>query len=201
MKALQSVFLLMLAVPVAFGQVGGHVRSARASEQPVALVRRLYTEVVSRQPIGVTNGADMTTFAPYLSKTLRHRIDLTAACEADYFRQYPQANEKPYFGWLELGLYSGDGENAGPSAFQIERTQAQKDGTVRVYVTLTHAESDERPWTWRIAAVVRREGGHYVVDDVIYLKDKNNPTDARLSKLLSEGCNGPRWVGEGGHQR
>jgi len=180
----------------AFGQLAGQIQPAPASAQPVALVRRLYIQVVSRHPIGVTKGADMTTFAPYLSKTLRHRIDLTAACEVDWFRQHPETGMKPNFGWLELGLFSGDGENAGPSAFQVEETQAEKDGTVRVYVKLTHAESKERPWTWRVAAVVGREDGRYVVKDVIYLRDKNNSSDVRLSKLLSNGCNGPRWIGE-----
>jgi hypothetical protein len=34
---------------------------------------------------------------------------------------------KPGFGWLELGLYSGDGEMAEPSALDIERTQ-REDG-------------------------------------------------------------------------
>jgi hypothetical protein len=46
------------------------------------------------------------------------------------------------------------------------------DGAVRVHVKLTHAESNERPWTWQVAAIVRREDGRYVVDDVIYLKGK-----------------------------
>ena len=180
-----------------FGQLAGQVQPDPPPGQPAVLVRRLYTQVISRHPIGVTKGFEMTTFAPFLSKVLRNRIDETAACEADWFRQYPHTDMKPGFGWLELGLFSGDGENAGPSAFQIERTQAEKNGAVRVYVTLTHAESSEPPWTWQVAAIVRREDGRYVVDDVIFLKDKNNPSDVWLSKVLSSGCNGSRWVGEG----
>jgi hypothetical protein len=115
------------------------------------LVHSLYAQVVSHHPIGVTKGFEMTTFASFLSKALRHRIDQTAACEADWFRQYPQPGMKPGFGWLELGLFSGDGENAGPSVFQIERTQAEKSsGIVRVYVALTHAESNERSGRGRL---------------------------------------------------
>ena len=49
----------------------------------MALVRSLYAQVVSRHPVGVTKGAEMTIFAPYLSKALSHRIDLTAACDVD----------------------------------------------------------------------------------------------------------------------
>lgn len=196
MRTIRNALLLTFAMLAALGQLAGQVQPDPASGQPTVLVRRLYIQVVTRHPIGVTKGADMTTFAPYLSKTLRHRIDLTSACEVEWFRQHPETGMKPDFGWLELGLFSGDGENAGPSAFQIEKTQAEKDGVDRVYVKLTHAESNERPWTWRVAVIVRREDGRYVVDDVIYLKDKNNPSDAWLSKILSNGCNGPRWVGE-----
>jgi hypothetical protein len=196
-RVLQNMLLLMVAMLLSFGQVAGQVQPVRASESPTALVRSLYAQVVSRHPIGVTKGFEMTTFAPFLSKALRRRIDQTVACEADWFRQYPQTSLKPGFGWLELGLFSGDGENAGPSAVQIERTQAEKNGTVRIYVTLTHAEPNERPWSWQVAAIVRHEDGRYVLDDVIYLKDKNNPSDVRLSKVLSSGCNGPHWVGEG----
>lgn len=197
MRTLRNVLLSILAMLVLIGQLAAQAQPIRASESPAALVRSLYAQVVSRHPIGVTNGFEMTTFAPFLSKALRHRIDQTAACEADWFRQYPQTGMKPGFGWLELGLFSGDGENAGPNAFQIERTESEKkDGIVRVYVTLTHAEASERPWKWQVAAIVRPEDGHYAVDDVIYLKDKNNPTNVRLSKRLSKGCSGSRWIGE-----
>ena len=197
MRTIRSMLLIPFAMLVAFEQPAGQAESVPSSAQPVVLVRRLYTQVVSRHPIGVSKGAKMPIFTPFLSKALRHRIGQTAACEADWFRQYPQTGMKPSFGWLELGLFSGDGEYAEPSAIQVEKTQAANDGTVRVYVTLTHAESDERPWTWQVAAIVRREDGHYVVDDVIYLKDKDDPSDVWLSKLLSSGCDGPRWVGEG----
>ena len=145
MRTIQSTLLIPFAMLVAFEQPAGHAQSVPSSAQPAVLVRRLYTQVVSCHPIGVSKGAKMSIFAPFLSKALRGRIDRTNACEADWFRQYPQTGMKPSFGWLELGLFSGDGEYAQPSAFQVEKTQATNDGTVRVYVTLTHAESDERP--------------------------------------------------------
>jgi len=196
-KALRNMLLLMFVMQLSLGQIAGQVQPVRDSESPGALVRSLYAQVVSRHPIGVTKGFDMTTFAPFLSKALRHRIDQTAACEADWFRQYPQTGMKPAFGWLELGPFTGDGENAGPSAFQIERTQQQKAGTVRVYVTLTHAESNDRPWTWQVAAIVIRENGRFVIDDVIFLKDKDVDTGSRLSEILQRGCDGSHWVGYG----
>lgn len=41
-----------------------------------------------------------------------------------------------------------------------------------------------------------RENGRTVVDDVLYLKGENGEVESRLSKDLSSGCDGPRWVGE-----
>jgi hypothetical protein len=36
-----------------------------------------------------------------------------------------------------------------------------------------------------------------VIDDIVYLKGDDVPTEYRLSELLTEGCNGPHWVGHG----
>jgi len=77
--------------------------------------------------------------------------------------------------------------------FQIERTQSEKDGSLRVYVRLMLKEPP--PEIWRVAAVIVQENGHFVVDDVIYLKDENRLAESRLSEYLSAGCDGPRWVG------
>lgn len=51
---------------------------------------------------------------------------------------------------------------------------------------------------WHVAPIVVRENGRLVVDDVIYLKDAtlNLKADWRLSQSLSNGCDGPRWVGD-----
>jgi hypothetical protein len=143
----------------------------------------------------------MKIFAPYLSKALLHRIDVAVACAADYDRQYPDPNLKPTFAWLEAGLFSGGDERASPRAFHIERTESEKDGSFRVYVRLTWGEPPERPEIWRVAAIVVKENSHFVIDDVIYLKDETRQeVDSRLSEVLSAGCDGPRWVGHGDHR-
>jgi len=139
----------------------------------------------------------MKIFAPYLSKALLDRIDVAHACAADYDRQYPDPNLKPPFAWLEAGLFSGDDEQAEPRAFQIEKTQSEDDGSFHVYVRLTWGIPPEKPSTWRVAAIVVREDDHFALDDVIYLKDQNRETQARLSEYLSAGCDGPYWVGYG----
>ena len=92
-------------------------------------------------------------------------------------------------------MFTGNDLRAEPEAFHIERVQAEKDGSIHVYVKLTHEEPGGSPWTWQVAAILMREGGHYVVDDVIYLKDRPGDVDVRLSDYLSQGCDGPHWAG------
>jgi hypothetical protein len=197
MNLLRSILLLQFATTLALGQSAPEGKPASLPNQPEALVRSLYKEVVARHPIGIPRDADMKIFAPYLSKALLHRIDIAHACAADYDRQYPDPNLKPPFAWLEAGLFSGDDEQAEPRAFEIERTQSEDDGSARVYMRLTWGPPPEKPLTWPVAAVVVREDNRFVLDDVIYLKDQNREAEARLSQYLSAGCDGTHWVGYG----
>jgi hypothetical protein len=165
-------------------------------DQPVALVRSLYQKVVARPPVGMLSGADWKIFAPYLSKTLMHRIDLNIACEEDWYRQYPDPDLKPPV--LEMGLFSGHYEKTAPRTFYIERTESEKDGSFRIYVRLANGTPHTSSWwVWKVAAILVRENGRLVVDDVIFLKDEKDElgVDYRLSESLSDGCDGPRWVG------
>jgi hypothetical protein len=195
MTLLRCIILLQLTTPLALGQVAGSSKPASLPNQPEALVRSLYTEVVARHPLGISIGGDMKVFAPYLSKALLHRIDLADACLDDWYRQNPDPNSKPP--GLEDGLFTGADLRAEPHAYRIERVQTSKDGSIRVYVKLTHNEPGESPWTWRVAAILVREDGHFVVDDVIYLKDSPQDVEYDLSEYLSQGCDGARWVGYG----
>jgi hypothetical protein len=199
MKHLRCVFLLQFVAILAQGQTAHPTKPLSLPNEPEPLVRSLYTEVVARHPLGSPGGADVKVFAPYLGKVLLHRIEINVACQNDWDRQNPDPNSKPPF--LEIGLFSGDDLRAEPQAFNIERVQAEKDGTIRVYVKLTHDEPGESPWFWHVAAILRRENGHFVVNDVIYLKDGPQDVDARLSEYLSQGCDGPHWVGLGGQKK
>jgi hypothetical protein len=201
MKFLRCVCLLPLLTALAWGQNAPQGKPSVLPNRPDALVSSLYGQVVARHPLGIPYGADMKVFAPYLSKGLLHRFDVNNACFADWRKRNPDPSLKPPVGLIENGVFSGGDEEAQPGAFQIERAAPEKDGSSRVYVRLTVGDPPDKPLVWQVAVVVVRENGHYVVDDVIYLKDKNNPTDVRLSKLLSEGCNGPHWVGEGKQPR
>jgi hypothetical protein len=193
-----SRFILLLLLPVvstlAIGQAVPE-GSQTPPNQPEVLVRSLYTEVVARHPIGIPRGANMKIFAPYLSRSLQHKIDVAVTCAADYDRQYPDPNLKPPFAWLEAGLFSGDDGQAEPRAFKIERSQSENDGSTRVYVTLTWGAPPEKPLTWSVAAIVVTEDNRFVLSDVIYLKDQNRESEARLSEYLSAGCDGTHWIG------
>ena len=187
--------MLLIAASLAPAQTAPQTQPASPANRPAALVQSLYTQVVVHHPMGVPEGENMKIFAPYLSKGLLHRMDLAIACVNDWHRQNPEPHMKPELGWLELGPFTGGNERALPQTFLIERTQSEKDGSFRVYVKLTRSTPHENPLTWRVAAVVVRENGQFVLDEIIYLKDEELGVEDRLSKELSAGCDGPRWVG------
>lgn len=188
----ELVLLLQITASVALGQAAGSGKPSDLPNEPEALVRSLYTQVVALHPLG-SPGPAFDVFAPYLSRALRHRIEVNEACQDDWERLYKNTNSKPPF--LEFGLYSGDDLRAEPQAFSIERVQAEKDGSFLVRVRLSRESPPEHPWVWRVAAVVVREGDRLAVDDVIWLRDRPGDADRRLSKVLTEECDGPRWVG------
>lgn len=174
----------------ACGQAAPQAKPSAASVEPEAVVAAFYKEVVRRHPIA--GMGDRKVFGPYLSKGLLHRFDDNAACFKDWVRRNPGTTDKPPFGQLEYGVYSGSSERSSPQTFHVEKVEPGKDGSSRVYVKLTYAEPSFK-LLWHVAAVVMREDGRPVVDDVIYLKDDDMPEEGRLSELLAEGCKGPRW--------
>ena len=190
------LFLLQFATMLALGQLAHQSKPLGIPEQPRVTVRNLYSEVVARHPVGIPKGADMKALAPYLSKSLLHRIDLARACEDDYYRGHKGSTNKPDIEWLEFGLFTGAMEQAGPRAYYIEGTQPEKDGSFRVNVRLKWGSRSE-PWVWRVAAIMVQENGHFFIDDVVFLKEKESDVESRLSEILTAGCNGPHWIGYG----
>lgn len=196
MNSLRCVCLLPLLTALLWGQGASQSRASAPSSQPATLVNSLYQQVVARRPLGIPSGANMKAFAPYLSKALRHRFDLNNACFVDWRKQNPDPSLKPPVGLIENGIFSGANEEAEPQAFHIERTESEKDGSSRVYVRLTVGDPPNKPLVWYVAAVVVSEDGRPAVDDVLYLTGKNGEVESRLSKDLSAGCDGARWVGD-----
>jgi hypothetical protein len=155
------------------------------SAQVSAMIDNLYKEVVARHPLGLP---DRKVFGPYLSKGLLHGFDLDAACFDRWRRANPDPNLKPAFGTLELGAFSGGVDETSPQAFRIENIETEKDGSSRLRVRLTDTEPTYT-LTWSVVAVVIRENGRPVVDDVIYLKQQDRDEE-RLSEVLAGDCEG-----------
>lgn len=194
MKGFRCACLLPVLTALAWGVAQG--KPAAPPKEPDALVRSLYTQVVARHPLGIPYGADKDVFAPYLSTTLLHGFDVHIACIGDWYRQNPDPNLKPP-GLFEDGIFSGSSEEGNPHGFHVGKTELQEDGSYRVHVKLTRHATPDTPeaWSWHVAAVVVRENGRPVVEDVLFLKDNDREINWRLSDGLTAGCDGPRWVG------
>lgn len=187
--------LLFLITFLGYSQAPQKHHRVTLSSQAEIPVRGLYQQVMFRPVGAIPTPARMKLFSPYLSSSLLHRITQARACANDWLRLHPHNDVKPPFAWGEFGLFSGANDRSAPDTFQIEKTGSENDGSFRVYTVLAEANPPEKPWTWRVADIVTREGGRYVIDDVIFLKDKDIDTETRLSGILTSGCDGPRWVG------
>jgi hypothetical protein len=183
-----------LVTLLGYGQVPQRQRQVELPKQAEIVVRGLYQQLLSQQIGGIPTPKRLKVLSPYLSNSLIHRINQARACRDDWFRLHPKNDEKAPSMWTEFGLFSGADDRGHPRAFQIEKTGSEDDGSFRVYVRLTEGPP-EKPWTWQVADVVTREGGRYLISDVIFLRDKDIETESRLSEILTKGCDGSHWVG------
>lgn len=197
MILLRCAIFLQISLMLAHGQSTHQSLQSNVADKPDAMIARFYHEILARQPVGIPTSADMKAIAPYLSKTLLHRIDLARACEVDYYRLHKNPNVKPEIEWLEFGIFSGGVDKARPSAFHIEKIQVEKNGSLRANVRLTLQDNPSDKWTWRTTIIVAQEDDHFVIDDIVFWKDIDLHTDLRLSELLSAGCEGSHWIGYG----
>lgn len=197
MSRLLYVTFLQVLVVSTIGQSVTRSRPANFPKQPVAMVEGLYQHVVARHALGIPTGENWALFAPYLSKGLFQRIETDRSCQFDWVRQNQGRVEKEPFAWGETGLFSGDEDLSEPSKFQIDRTERNRDGSVDVYLKLSRSAPREKPWNWDVAVRVVMEKGYPVVDDIVYLKGEEVHAEYRLSEILAQGCDGPRWVGYG----
>jgi hypothetical protein len=218
-----SRFLLWPIVAALLGPAQAWGLGARLHSSPEATVRALYKEVVARQPLGISTYPHfLTVFGPYLSERLVRHIKLDRLCEQDWLRRThggyapappgppgppgPPEIMKPPFAWLELGLFSGDVEQAEPASFQIKRVVHARGGATYVHVRMAEwgiakdggsAPPSKHPpeETWEVAVRVVNEHGRSVVDDVVYLKGKYVDFQSTMSGELVMGCRGGTWVG------
>ena len=197
MNILRCVAFLCLMPLFGHSQAPREHHRVNLSNQAELPVRGLYQQLVSRPIGGIPTIERMKSLSPYLSDSLLNRITQARACTDDYFRLHPKNDVKPPLEWLEFGLFSGADDRSGPHTFQIEKAKSQEDSSIRVNVRLTEGIPPEKPWTWEVAAIVIREGGRFVINDVVFLKDKDVDTESRLSEILKRGCDGSHWVGYG----
>jgi hypothetical protein len=197
MSILRCVAVLFLVPLFGHGQAPQEDHQVDLSNQAKLSVRRLYQQLVSRPIGGIPTLERMKSLSPYLSDSLLNRIAQARACGDDWFRLHPQNDIKAPLAWLEFGLFSGADDRSGPHTFHIQKAKSQEDNSIRVNVRLTEGIPPEKPWTWEVAVIVIRENGRFVINDVVFLKDKDVDTESRLSEILKRGCNGSHWVGYG----
>jgi len=197
MSILRCVAFLFLIPLFGHGQAPQEHQRVDLSNQAELPVRRLYQQLVSRPIGGIPTIERMKSLSPYLSDSLLNRITQARACGDDWFRLHPQNDIKAPLAWLEFGLFSGADDRSGPQTFQIEKAKSQEDNSTCVNVRLTEGISPEKQWSWEIAVIVIRENKRFVIDDVVFLKDKDVDTESRLSEILKRGCDGSHWVGYG----
>src|ERR1039458_1469950 len=199
MNVLRILLPLSIAAALVFGQSASRRFSGGHMKQSATVVLSLYQKLVAHQPSGTVKDAEMKDYLPYLSEGLRHKIDLSRACLADWKQQslYSQVKEGMN---SDAMFFTGIGNS--PISFRIEKTIPQKDGSLRIYVRLTFKLPKYPPWSQRVAVVMIQESGLFLVDDVIYINDSNwddhpkdKPADRRLSGYLSAGCDGAHWIG------
>jgi hypothetical protein len=197
MNCLMRFLFLQLYVISVFGQGVGNAQSDRVTSQPDAVVESLYRQVIARHPLGIPSGENWKVFGPFLSRDLIHRMTAARSCAKDWARQNQGKIIKGPFAWGETGFFSGFLELSQPSRFDVQKTEANQDGSFRVYVRLTESPPNEKPWSWDVAPELKMQEKRLVIDDVIFFKGDEVPTEYRLSEILAvEGCNGSHWIGD-----
>ena len=184
MKRLWRVCLVPLLAVSALGQAAPQGTPSPLPDQTEAAVDSFYKMVMARHPFGIP---DLDVFGPYLSKNLLHEFGLTKACFENWRRDNPDPKLKPPVSLGDYALLSGGNKDMDPQTFRIDRTESLEDGAYRVDVKLISEDSSNR-LTWYVGAVVVRENGRPVVDDILYLKGPNRDIDFRLTDLLKLGC-------------
>jgi hypothetical protein len=166
------------------------------------LAQKLYANVIAHPTSDIPSGNDWKIFAPFLSKSLLRDIDIYKACIADEARYYASGPPVKLASLAEFGIFTGGDEKEAPGTAQVENSQPQNDGTVRVTVKLGLPQYQME---WRVVDVFKQEDGRFVLADVVFpgevffkgIKDDRPPgPDEYLSQLLTGFCKGggTHWV-------
>lgn len=190
----QGFVLLFLITISANAQAAPKKQPSGSINTPTTMVNALYHNVVLHHPYSLLEGPNAKIFLHYLSESLSRKIQSARDCSQDWFRQNQGKAAKAPFAWSEFGIFSGYNERDSPGSFNIESIQAESDGSFRADVLLTYIPADG-PGSWHVSVRIVQQHNRPVVDDVTYLRDQPGDSEKRLSEILSEGCDGARWVG------
>jgi hypothetical protein len=171
--------------------------------EPERVVRELYATIVDHQPLGIPAGALRERIWPLLTPRLVAILEKAEACEDDYRENHSRPDEKPEYGWLEEGLFSGSNEYALPAAAEISISTPFGDGAYAVRLEFTYRETFETygrapdpaaELKWSGTIIVRCEESGCGVDDFIGADLDGQEPRVPLSESFT-GCIEGRWRG------
>lgn len=160
------------------------------------VVRVFYHYITEDPPLGIPQGRAKKALWPLLSKRLAQELESLQACDDDYYRRYGEVlrshQYKPMTPWLEVGLFSGPIEAAGPEKFTILGSKAIDDKRVDVHLRFNCCGKPASSVTWEGLVTTISENNRWVIDDFVgtYENDKL----LHLSDGYPE-CKGGQWVG------
>jgi hypothetical protein len=187
--ATAGLFILTAATTIALCLL---LSAQTPASTPQALVTRFYTFCVKHHVAGLPlDGGEKEALGPLLSQDLRRRIDDAEACQADSMRQHPELPlGKPPFVDCCIFTSTPDGP---PTSFTLGPTSELRDGRYEVLVSL-FLNDNMGGIRWRDAAIVKREGDRFVIDNVVFDSDEK-PVGYLPAPMSFWGCQGPQWVG------
>jgi hypothetical protein len=167
-----------------FSQAGGST--------PQDFVTRFYSAYIREHSSGLfLQGSAKRALVPLLTKRLRQQLDDAAACQTDWVRQQPKGStDKPPF--VDCCLFSSSADGM-PTSFALGLTEVLPDGRYQITVDFIRKETTD-VIRWRDAVIVKKEGDHLAIDDLVYDVDRGSGDEGRLSKSFQD-CRGGRWIG------
>lgn len=158
---------------------------AAGSATPRAAVERFATAYLKTEANGVLEGKARKQLAPMLSRRLLARLDEVRACQQDWIRQQPKdTTDKPPF--VDCCVFSSTPDGM-PASFKVSDAQALPDGRFKVVVHYAMKASPQETIRWDDTYVVKKEGGRFVIDDLLY-------EDGAAMSASFTNCRGAKWV-------
>lgn len=147
---------------------------AATASSPQSLVDQFYRTYIPHKPAGLASGKSLARLKPFLSTKLIASIDAALAYQKDQEKKNP--GDMPPF--IEGDFFSSLFE--GPSSFKSSAAAPDGD-TWKVPVHFKYEKVQ-----WDDVVIVTKEGGRYVIDDVIFGGAGEFNPKGRLSERLAQ---------------